>query len=263
MNENDEQALSSRYGPVSLISFQPPADGTISTAGGAAIGAVLARELGDTDVRAIVLTGAREGVFIRHGNLAEIGHAAAALSSGAVAEEDFLGSPFAVLCAALDGANKPVVAAINGDCMGGGFEIALACTMRIAAVSAKAIGLPEIRIDIPPGVGGPQRLARLIGWHRARLFALQGTVLAADDAHAMGLVDDVADDAVAAALDMAQIFATRSPPVVSEIMRQMRPTDDDHIRNSILGFARRLAMEGTSDVFARLAAGNVALEQLD
>lgn len=263
MTENEESVQLSRHGEVSLISFQPLSDGTISTIGAAALGQAIERDLCDDDVRAIVLTGASEGIFIRHGNLAEIGHAAAALASGAVTEEDFLASPFATLCALLDGATKPVIAAINGHCMGGGFEIALACTMRIAAKSTRAIGLPEIRIGIPPGVGGPQRLARLIGWHRARLFALDGTVVGAAEALAMGLVDAVADDAVEAAIRKAGGFATRSAPVVAEIMTQMRPTDGGHLRESILGFAHCLTAEGTTDAFARLAAANIAIEQLD
>lgn len=263
MTESEELVLMSRRGPVSLISFRPLADGTISTVGAAAIGEAIGRELGDSGVRAIVLTGATDGIFIRHGNLAEIGHAAAALESGAVAEEDFLASPFAALCALLDGATKPVIAAIDGHCMGGGFEIALSCTMRIAASSTSAIGLPEIRIGIPPGVGGPQRLARLIGWHRARLFAMNGTVVGASEALAAGIVDDVADDAVEAAIREADRLAYRSPSVVSEIMRQMRPSDDERVRESILGFARCLTAEGTADAFAKLAAANIAIERLD
>lgn len=263
MTESEELVQLSRRGPVSLISFQPLADGTISTIGAAALGQIIERELGDDDVRAIILTGAREGIFIRHGNLAEIGQAAAALASGAITQEDFLGSPFAALCALLDGATKPVIAAINGHCMGGGFEIALACTMRIAAASTSAIGLPEIRIGIPPGVGGPQRLARLIGRHRARLFALSGTVIGADEALAMGIIDGVADDSVKAAIRKADAFANRSAPVVSAIMEQMRPTDDQHVRESILGFARCLTAGGTADAFARLAAAKIAIEQLD
>ncbi len=262
MTQSEETARIDRRGAVSLISFQPMADGTISTIGAAEIARVLERELGDDEVRAIVLTGASKDIFIRHGNLAEIGHAAAALASGAATEEDFLLSPFAALCAMLDAATKPVIAAINGHCMGGGFEIALSCTMRIAATSARAIGLPEIRIGIPPGVGGPQKLARLIGWHRARLFTLDGTVLAADEAHTLGMVDGVADDVVAAALEKAEFFASRPPPVVAEIMTQMRPTDDEHVRRNILGFARSLTVDGTTDAFARLAAADIAIEQL-
>lgn len=263
MTEDAELARRSRRGAVSLISFRPLADGTISTVGAAALGSLVEAELENPDVRAIVLTGDSEDIFIRHGNLAEIGHAAAALSSGAVTEEDFLSSPFAMLCETLDRATKPMIAAINGDCMGGGFEIALACTMRIAAASAKAIGLPEIRIGIPPGVGGPQRLARLVGWHRARLFALDGTVLSAADALAAKLVDDIADDAVATALARAEKFAARSPRVVSEIMKQMQPADQEHVRESILGFASCLTADGTAGIFAQLAADSIVLEQMD
>lgn len=87
-----------------------------------------------------------------------------------------------------------VIAAINGACMGGGLELALACDVRIAARSAR-LGLPEIRFGALPAAGGPQRLARVIGPGRTKLLVCTGRHLSAEEAEAMGVVDLVVDDA--------------------------------------------------------------------
>jgi len=163
----------------------------------------------------------------------------------------------------LDSATKPVIAAINGDCMGGGLEIALACTIRVAAEGTRAIGLPEIRIGIPPGSGGPQRLARLIGRHRARLFTLEGMVLDAHRAHKLGLIDYLAQDPVADALARAEALSARPSTTVSEIMRQMQPPDAAEIEDNIRGFARSIGQPATAAALAEIAARAPKLELLD
>lgn len=262
MSECGEGASLSRRGEVAIISFTPARDGTISNKGAAALAEIVEGELANTAVRALILTGAREGIFIRHASLAQIARAAGAVASGAATARDFAGSPFARLGTMLDTATKPVIAAINGDCMGGGFEIALACTMRIAAAAVRAIGLPEIRIGIPPGAGGPQRLGRLIGQHRARLFTLDGTVLDASRAHALGLVDAIAEDALAAAIKRAEALGGRCPVAVAEIMRQMRPADADLIEDNIRGFARCIGKQGAAERLVELASKDVAIERL-
>ncbi|NIJ35945.1 enoyl-CoA hydratase/carnithine racemase [Sphingopyxis panaciterrae] len=263
MTDGGEMAQLSRQGAVSLIIFHPARDGTISNRGAATLGRIFERELADDAVRAIVLTGASAGIFIRHANLGQISRAAEALLSGAATENDFTTSAFATLGAMLDAATKPIIAAINGDCMGGGFEIALACTMRIAAASASAIGLPEIRIGIPPGAGGPQRLARLIGLHRARLFTLEGTVLGAHDALSLGIVDAVAEDAVSHAIARAEAIAGRPRGAVATIMRQMRPDDGEAIDENLMSFARCIAEPGMADALRQLAEADVIIEQLN
>lgn len=261
MTIGGEMAELTRRGAVAIVTFHPARDGTISNKGAAALARIIEVELANAATRAIILTGAQAGVFIRHANLAQIARAAEAVASGNASEADFAGSPFATLGAMLDAANKPVIAAINGDCMGGGFEIALACTMRIAAASVRSIGLPEIRIGIPPGAGGPQRLARLVGAHRARLFTLEGRVANASGALALGLVDGVADDALAEAIMHAEAFADRSTTAVAEIMRQMCPSDAELIQNNIKGFARILGAAGTAERLADLARQDIAIER--
>src|SRR6185503_14347277 len=85
---------------------------------------------------------------------------------------------------------KPVVAAINGFALGGGCELAMACTIRLAADTAK-LGQPEINLGLIPGYGGSQRLARIVGKGRALELLLTGDQLSAADAHLVGLVNRV------------------------------------------------------------------------
>jgi len=83
--------------------------------------------------------------------------------------------------------DKPVIAAVNGFALGGGFELALACTFRIAATTAK-FGLPEVGLGILPGAGGPQRLVRLIGKEQTMRLVLTGEIISAEEAFRLRLV---------------------------------------------------------------------------
>lgn len=163
---------------------------------------------GEAAVRAIILTGTAD-VFVRHYDVAEIVAAGEAVAGGAVGPEAFEASPFALLQEACFDAPKPVIAAINGTCMGGGFELALACDIRVAARDMEQIGLPETRVGIFPGGGGTQRLPRIIGEAAALNFILRGQVVDADGALALGLVHELAEDALARALEIAGDFESK------------------------------------------------------
>jgi enoyl-CoA hydratase/carnithine racemase len=95
--------------------------------------------------------------------------------------------------AALEKLRQPVIAAINGAALGGGLELAISCTLRIAAESA-VMGLPEVKLGIIPGTGGTQRLPRLIGKGRAAELLLTGKIIDAREAFEIGLVNQVTPD---------------------------------------------------------------------
>ncbi len=114
---------------------------------------------------------------------------------------------------------KPVVAAVNGFALGGGCELAMACTMRIAADTAR-FGQPEINLGIIPGYAGSQRLPRLVGRGRAQELLLTGDMIGADEAHRIGLVNRVVPAAqlMDEARKLAQTLATKAPVAVRYIL---------------------------------------------
>jgi enoyl-CoA hydratase len=112
----------------------------------------------------------------------------------------------------VEGLRLPTLAAINGYCLGAGLELALACTLRIAAKTAK-LGLPEVNLGVIPGSGGTQRLARLVGLGRAMELVTLGEAIDAQEAWRIGLVNRVcgADELMAAALDICRRWQAKGP----------------------------------------------------
>jgi enoyl-CoA hydratase len=104
----------------------------------------------------------------------------------------------------------PSIAAINGFALGGGLELALACDLRVASSKAK-LGLPEVGLGIIPGFGGTQRLMRLVGRGRAMDLIFTGRHVPADEALQLGIVNRVAEDALAAAHELAQAISKNGP----------------------------------------------------
>ena len=94
------------------------------------------------------------------------------------------------MCAAIEEMGKPVVAAINGYALGGGCEVAMACTLRVASEKAR-FGQPEVKLGVLPGFGGTQRLGRLVGRGRALEMILTGDMIDAQEAHRIGLVNRI------------------------------------------------------------------------
>jgi enoyl-CoA hydratase len=149
----------------------------------------------DDNVRVVVLTGAGEKSFVAGADVHEL--AVQTPTSGR--EHALAGQHVFDL---IENMGKPVIAAINGYALGGGCELAMACTMRIAADTAN-IGLPEITLGLLPGYAGTQRLARLVGKGKAMELVLTGTPVTAGEAARIGLVNRV----VPAAALMAEVRA--------------------------------------------------------
>jgi enoyl-CoA hydratase/carnithine racemase len=114
----------------------------------------------------------------------------------------------------------PTIAAIEGNALGGGLELALCCDIRIASSRAR-LGLPEVRLAVTPGGGGTQRLPRIVGPARAKELILTGRILSAEEAERIGLVNEVvpAGEARARAQAVAEEIAARGPLAVREAKR--------------------------------------------
>jgi enoyl-CoA hydratase len=160
----------------------------------------------DSDVRALVITGAGRA-FVAGADIAGLRQLEDAFSGR---ELSLQGQDVFSTLAALP---FPTVAAINGFALGGGLELALAADLRVAAPTAR-LGLPEVGLGLIPGYGGTQRLPRLIGQGRALDLILTGRHVQADEALQLGLVNRVADDALAAAVELARTAARNGPVAV-------------------------------------------------
>jgi enoyl-CoA hydratase/carnithine racemase len=200
-------------GAVRLITYANPPFGTMTAAGSSEMHEAVTAAVGDAAVRAIVITGGLPGIFIRHYDVGELSVMSDALGGAAPAApppQPAARRPgFLELTDLIVAADKPVIAAINGLCMGGVFELSLACDLRIAGKEVSAIGLPETRVGIFPGGGGTQRLPRIIGEAKAVEMILRGLTVDGPGAGALGIVHEVVDDPLARALEIATELSTR------------------------------------------------------
>jgi len=141
----------------------------------------------DSSLHGVILTGAGDKSFIAGADINEV-----ATDTPVQAEEKTRRGQD--LMDLIENLGKPVVAAINGFALGGGCEAALACTIRLAAETAK-FGLPEVKLGIIPGYGGTQRLPRLVGKGVALQLILSGAMIDAQEAYRIGLVNEVVPNA--------------------------------------------------------------------
>jgi enoyl-CoA hydratase len=207
-------------GGVRLITIANPPRGYMNAATAAELVAALKDAEGDDAVRAIVFTGGVPGVFIRHYDVGEIVAVAERARSSAIRPGgDRSASPVYDLFDRMIAYPKPTIAAINGVCMGGGCEFALACDIRVAQSGDYPIGLPETRLGIVPGVGGLQLLARAVGLARAQEMVMRGRTIAPDEALRIGMVHEVAGDALATGLAVARDLTARPPVAVAAVKR--------------------------------------------
>jgi enoyl-CoA hydratase len=159
----------------------------------------------DAAVRAIVITGAGEKAFVAGADINEL----AVLSP---AEAQLHARRSQAVFNAIEQLGKPVIAAINGFALGGGCELAMACTVRVAADTAR-LGQPEINLGLIPGFGGSQRLPRLVGKGLALEILLSGEMISAARAYEIGLVNRVvpAAELLSQAKQLASTLASKAP----------------------------------------------------
>src|SRR6266567_1312304 len=170
------------------------------------LGAALDQMVGG-DARALLVTGAGDRAFCAGADIKELmGRSLRAQREGTVFGQAIL--------AKLDTLPMPSIALINGYAFGGGLELALACTFRLAARNAR-LGLPEIKLGLIPGYGGTQRLPRLVGESRAIEMILTGRTVEAAEALRIGLVNRLVEgDPIEAGLAFAREFTGYSLPAL-------------------------------------------------
>jgi len=199
--------------------------------------AVMRALAADVEVRVILVTGAGEKAFAAGADISEIAEAdvAAGEAKARRGQEVFR---FIETC------GKPVIACINGFALGGGCELAMACTMRLASETAK-LGQPEVKLGLVPGYGGTQRLPRLVGQPMALKLLLTGEMIGAAEALRIGLVDEVipAEKLMERAEALAKTIVGMAPLAVAGCMEAVRWGS---------GLGLDAAMEMEAEVFGRV-----------
>jgi 3-hydroxyacyl-CoA dehydrogenase len=194
-------------GAVAVITVDNPPVNALKHEVRAGLAEALRRARDDAAIGAVVITCAGR-TFFAGADITEFGKPPQAPGLGEV-------------IAAIEAMPKPVVAALHGTALGGGFEVALACHFRVAAPTAR-VGLPEVKLGLLPGAGGTQRLPRLVGPEKALQMIVSGEPIAAAEALADGVIDEIATgDLTADAIAFARrVVAERRP------LRRVRDRDD-------------------------------------
>jgi len=177
----------------------------------------------DSSVRVVIITGAGEKAFISGADINEFKDATP------ISMEQYASDLGQKLFNDIENLSVPIIAMINGFCLGGGLELAMCSDIRVASENAK-LGQPEINIGIFPGGGGTQRLPRLIGWGKAKELIYTGKIIDAVEAASIGLVDKVAppDKLEEEVEQLAETIASKSPLIiklVKEVINRGMYTD--------------------------------------
>jgi enoyl-CoA hydratase len=236
-----ETLLVERRGRVAVITINRPSKLNALNIQTRAEGAAALDELReDESVRVVVITGAGEKAFVAGADIGEFE------GRTAVSQRDVMTARS--LFTAVDTFPKPVIAMINGFCLGGGCELALSCDIRVASETAR-FGQPEINLGIIPGGGGTQRLTRLVGEGKAMELILTGDMIDAQTAYNLGLVNLVvpAADLQAKTLEMANRIAEKSPVALrmakEAVKTAARANLDEGLRREVDLFALTFSSE--------------------
>jgi enoyl-CoA hydratase len=166
----------------------------------------------DLEVRVVIVTGEGDKAFIAGADIQEL-----AVQTAVTCKEYSQGGQAVINL--IENLGKPVIAAINGFALGGGCELALACTIRLAAPNAK-FGQPEVKLGIVPGYGGTQRLPRVVGKSAAMRLLVTGDIISAEEAYRIALVDEVVAEGelMARAEAIAKKIVGNAPLAVRYVM---------------------------------------------
>jgi enoyl-CoA hydratase len=204
-----ENIIYEKKGPIAYITInRPKALNALTMATMQELRSALTDLKNDDNVRVALLTGAGDKSFVAGADIGELSKLAPAPAK----EYTLKGQSVLEL---MENLGKPIIACVNGFALGGGCELAMACTMRIASDNAK-FGQPEVKLGLIPGYGGTQRLPRLVGKGIAMQMVLTADMISAAEAHRIGLVNEVVpqNELIARGEAIAQKIAANAPLAV-------------------------------------------------
>ena len=236
-----------REGRVAIVTIMNPPMGYMDAVTVPELDAVTKELEEDASVGAVVLTGGLPGVFVRHYSVVELGNLSRTLRDRKTVidiEQRLPERDLDRVFHRIETMPKPVIAAINGMAMGGGFELTLACDMRIAEEGDYELGLPEINIGILPGAGGTQKLARLVGMARALEMTLRGRTVSPKEAFELGIVQELspAGGSLTCAKTVAEEMASKPAKASGYIKRLVRMSVETQL-NEGLALERTLFLD--------------------
>ncbi|HEY3827419.1 MAG TPA: enoyl-CoA hydratase-related protein [Bryobacteraceae bacterium] len=195
----------------------------------------------DDSIKALILTGAGEKAFVAGADIGE-------LASVNAVQAELVSRRGQEVFRTLETLRKPSVAAINGYALGGGLELAMCCTIRVASHNAK-VGQPEVKLGIVPGYGATQRLPRLVGRGRALELLLSGEPIDAAEAHRIGLVNALAsqEDLIASAKQWARKVVANGPLAVALTMESVDAGLDGGLEAGLRFEAMAFGLTAASD----------------
>jgi enoyl-CoA hydratase len=230
-----------KHAPLAVVTLdRPKVLNALNAATFAELAEVFEDLAADTSIRVVLLAGAGGRAFAAGADIRELAEAATAERGREIAERGQR------VFRRIETLGKPVIACIQGFALGGGCELALACTLRLAADTAR-LGQPEVKLGLLPGYGGSQRLPRLVGRGAALKMLLTGAMADAQEALRIGLVDEVvpAEQLMARAEALALEIAANAPLAVAATLRAVDEGLD-------LPLDAALALE--AEAFGRLCA---------
>ena len=204
-----QDILLEKDGPIGLITLnRPEVRNALNPNTWAELRSAIREFRFDKDIRVVIVTGAGGKAFASGADIRPLQERKTL---------DALKSESQETLNDIENLDKPVIAAIDGFALGGGCELAMSCDIRIATKRSK-LGLPEVNLGIIPGVGGTQRLQRLVGMGKAKELIFTGDIISADEAKEIGLVNTVVaepDELLPAVREMARKIAAKGPVAVS------------------------------------------------
>lgn len=202
---------------IGIITIDRPPVNALSKQVMEELGNVIDSVRADADVKAVIITGGGSLAFVAGADINEIAELRSSQEAEAIAARG------QAIINKIEDMQKPVICAINGVCLGGGNELAMACHIRIAGDRAR-FGQPEITLGIIPGFGGTQRLPRLVGVSKAIELILTGDMINAQEAYRIGLIDKVVpqEEVLKYAKDVARKLASKGKAAVELALKAIK-----------------------------------------